>query len=85
MQLFDARIICLIKFNVTTTYIIFFQNKFTHVIVLCIYCMVDMILLMYYRISHLFEFSSHVLDSANDNIITNKIGSTYQFSTYALD
>ena len=42
---------CVIKFNITTTYIVIFQNKYKHIILLFTYCMTDIVPLMYFKIS----------------------------------
>lgn len=41
-----------IKSNVTTTYMVIFEDKYTQIIILFTCCMIDIILLMYSKISY---------------------------------
>lgn len=41
-----------IESNVTTTYMVIFEDKYTQIIILFTCCMIDIILLMYSKISY---------------------------------
>ena len=43
--------IYVIKFNITTTYMVIFQNKYTYIIASFTCCIINMVLLMYSTIS----------------------------------
>ena len=47
LQPINACIICVIEFNIITTYMMVFQNKRIYIIILFIYYMTDMISLIY--------------------------------------
>lgn len=52
---------CKIKFNIITTYMVIFQNKYIYIIDLFIYYTINVISLIYYRIS--LKFGTDITES----------------------
>ena len=51
LQSIDTYMTCVIEFNITITYMMIFQNKYTHIITSVTYYTADMLALIYSNIS----------------------------------